>query len=122
MSLPNVSPSSAEDGSIEAESARELNVARVNSLRPLLRTAPLKHAERGLQRAAKLCESPSSAEDGSIEAGCAEGDWIVLIASPSSAEDGSIEASPSAISSAGLPSLRPLLRTAPLKPDQVVFV
>ncbi len=85
------SPSSAEDGSIEAETGSIPYRNSAAGLRPLLRTAPLKHGTmqvgpweyarlRPLLRTAPLKLgsihfithsrklSPSSAEDGSIEA------------------------------------------------------
>ncbi len=133
------SPSSAEDGSIEASDLIS-GPMMLDSLRPQLRTAPLKlrkahmrkpdysgspssaedgsiealHPSRRPSFAAST--SPSSAEDGSIEATVPSQSRNSLLRSPSSAEDGSIEAGHHEHSCrASATGLRPLLRTAPLK-------
>ncbi len=93
----SASPSSAEDGSIEALCDFRGCWRRTASLRPLLRTAPLKPRQTVLDHH-RQCGSPSSAEDGSIEASGLRS---------------------SVYRTAGL---RPLLRTAPLKRGCVVGV
>gem|GEM_PF-2413733 len=135
-----MSPSSDEDGSIEACGSLLSGDPSRKCLRPQMRTAPLKRFT-AVSAVVAYATSPSSDEDGSIEAVWRGSRWRQVLwglrpqmrtaplkllqgqggvrrshTSPSSDEDGSIEACTVHSPGFGFSRLRPQMRTAPLKP------
>ncbi len=87
------SPSSPDDGSIEARRDPDKYRSPFGaSLRRPRTTAPLKHTRPW--DLSKILTSPSSPDDGSIEAALAQQQPNYSRHSPSSPDDGSIEAHP----------------------------